>query len=96
MRACRGFAAGFSSSPLPVVFFVADERIVAWTVVVVFSFADFEEFTAAAVPLRRVFAELEVEDVFLEAAMLICWENWSDYEWWKSSSLYIRKDLPVS
>ena len=40
-----------------------------------FSFADFEIFAAAAVPLDRVFAELEVEDVFLEATMLISWEN---------------------
>jgi hypothetical protein len=37
---------------------------------VLFSFADFE--AATAVPLGRVFAELEAEDFFLEDAMLIC------------------------
>ena len=85
VRACRGFAAG----PLPgVVFFVAEERIVAW-VVVVFSFADFEIFAAAAVLLGWVFAELEVEeveDVFLEITMLFefCWKNWVDFKWWKA------------
>lgn len=87
VRACRGFVAG----PLPgVVFFLAEERIVAWVTVAVFSFADFEIFAAVAVPLGRVFAELEVEeveDVFLMTAMLFCWKNWSDFEWWKAWSL---------
>jgi hypothetical protein len=68
VRSCRGFAAGFGL--LAVVLFITEERIVACVMVVVFSFADFELF--AAVPLGWVFAELEVEEIFLEATMLIC------------------------
>ena len=71
MRSCRGFAAGFGLL-LAVVFFVAEERVVACVAVVMFSFADFE---ILAVALGRVFAEFEVEDFFLEATMLICRED---------------------
>jgi hypothetical protein len=71
--ACRGFAAGFRSSLLlAVVFFVAEEGIVAFVTVVAFSFVDFEIFTAAAVSLDRAFAELEAEDIFFEVTMSIC------------------------
>jgi len=72
VHACRGFAAGFCFSLLlAVVSFVAEEGIVDFVTVVAFSFVDFEIFAAAAVPLDRVFAELEAED-FFEATMLIC------------------------
>ena len=61
--ACRGFPA----DPLPgVVFFILELE---------FSFADFEIFAVAAVPLGRVLAELDVEEVeddFLMTAMLFC------------------------
>jgi hypothetical protein len=73
VRACRGFAAGFCSSLLlAIVFFVAEEGVVAFVTVVAFSFVDFEVFAAAAVPLDRVFAELKAEDIFFEATMSIC------------------------
>jgi hypothetical protein len=66
--ACRGFEAGFNSRPLLVVIFFAEER----NIEVAFSFADFEVLAAAAVPLGRVFTELEAENFVLEATMLIC------------------------
>ena len=68
MRFCRGFTAGFGLL-LAVVFVVAEERVVACVAVVMFSFADLE---ILAVALGQVFAELEVEDFFLEVNMLIC------------------------
>jgi hypothetical protein len=81
VRACRGFAAGFCSSLLLAVgFFVAEEGIVAFVTVLAFSFVDFEILEAAAVPLDRVFVELEAEDIFFEATMSICCEDYNDYE----------------
>ena len=68
MRFCRGFAAGFGLL-LAVIFVIAEERVVACVVVVMFSFADLEILTVA---LGQVFSELEVEDFFLEVNMLIC------------------------
>ena len=73
VRACRGFAAGFCSSlPLAVIFFAAEEGIVAFVTVVAFSFVNFEIVAAAAVPLDQVFAELKAEGIFFKAAMSIC------------------------
>jgi hypothetical protein len=76
VRGCRGFVAGFCSSLLlAVVFFVAEEGVVVFVTVVVFSFVDFETFVEAEVPLDRVFAELKAEDFFFEvfeATMSIC------------------------
>ena len=74
VHACRGFAAGFGFGLLlTVISFVAEECIVACVMVVVFSLADFKIFrVAAVVPLGQVFAELKVEDIFLEVAMSIC------------------------
>ena len=68
MHFCRGFTASFGLL-LALIFVVAEERVVACVAVVMFSFADLE---ILAVALGQVFAELEVEDFFLEVNMLIC------------------------